>query len=585
MSKSLIKKALVFGIIILFIGGLITPIISGNISKNNNIKSVKNIDITNPIQSNSRESHTTSNTDWWPMFRHDPGNTGCTTSIAPNTNQLCWKKKISDMMYSATPVVYNDRLYISTSSYYYDILEQLKITEKTMLEAPDFTEILKDLTTYKEEYNEGVYCLDADTGTELWNYPLYAPNDPLVVDNKIFVTAINISTASSSLYCLDAETGDNIWDKPVGGSVLSPTIGADNKIFLDCFNYYNFTDSLICLDFDGNSIWTYPLPKYEIICYSAPAYYDDKVYFITLDFHSYYQGKLYCLDADTGQYIWSQPIYTLIGYLSSPSPVCKDGKVFAVDFNYYDYSSNLMCFDADTGNLTYKYPIGVYSAVLGTPAISQDSVFIVALDIFSSLSWLYKIFINCTLDWKVMIPSGASPISFCSPVCSANKVIVYSLDYYAYTSNIYCIEIENGNILWSYILDYPTMSNPSIADERAYIADYSGNIYAFEDELKINKISGSILCAKAEIKNKGASDLKNISWNIDVVGGIFDMIDKHTEGNIPTLQGNTSKTVRAFPIFGLGNVEIEVSVSMPGQSPIKKNLNGLVLGLIVIVKS
>jgi len=50
MRKYLIKKMLVLGMIILFIGSIITPIISGNISEINDVKDIKTRDINNIIQ-------------------------------------------------------------------------------------------------------------------------------------------------------------------------------------------------------------------------------------------------------------------------------------------------------------------------------------------------------------------------------------------------------------------------------------------------------------------------------------------------------------------------------------------------------
>lgn len=571
---------LVFGIFILFIGSVIIPSISGNISKINEIQNVKTEVINNVYQTKEKKPHTTAATDWWPMFRHDPANTGCTTSIAPNTNQLCWKQTLSDEIYSATPIIYNDRLYISTSSYFYDRFEPFKKTDKTMFEAPDFTKILDDINKYKDEYNGAVYCLDADTGAELWNYQLYAPNDPLIVDNKVYVTDINISTTSSSLYCLNAETGDLIWDKPLGKLVIAPTIGADDKIYLPAIDYYGYTSSLICLDSDGNSLWTYPLLMNEIIQF-APSYYNGKIYFNTYNFYSYFQGRMYCVNAENGNDIWDIPIFSL------GSPVCRDGRIFAVDFifDYYSLNSNLMCFNSDTGALLWKYPLGLYTLSFGNPAVSQDSVFIVVFNLLSDSGWLYRFSVNGTMVWGIPLSIEPYGFSLMSPICSPNKIFICSSTYYGYGSTLCCMAITNGSMLWSYNLDYKTVAYPSIADERVYIADYAGNIYAFEDALKINKISGGILCTKAVIKNKGTSDLTNITWSIDVDGGIFNIINKHVEGNIPTLQGNKSKTVKAFPVFGVGNIDIEVSVSMPGITPIKKNLNGLVLGLIVIIKS
>jgi outer membrane protein assembly factor BamB len=578
MSKYLIKKMLVLGIIIVFIGAIFTPIISGNNFNINNIKSMKPKDIYDAIQNNEKKIHTTSTSDWWPIFRHDSANTGCTTSIAPNTNQLCWKQTISDEIYSATPMVHKDRLYISTSSYYYNMFKPLKKTDKSVFEAPDFSKILNEITTYKDEYNGAVYCLDADKGTKLWEYSLYAPNDPLIIGDKVYVTDLNVSTASSSLYCLNAETGDYIWDKSVGGVVSAPTFGVDGKIILGCMDYYGYTGSLKCFDLDGNSLWTYPLIPYELIGF-APAYYDGKVYFNTFSIYSYFQGRMYCVNAENGNDIWDIPIF------SFGSPVCRGGKTFAVDFDFYTFIGKLMCFDSDTGALIWEYPLGLYTLSFGTPAVSEDSVYVVVFNLFSYSSLLYRFSVNGTMVWGAPLPSGVYAFSLMSPICSPNKIFICTPEYYGYSSTLYCMAITNGSMLWSYNLDYESIASPSIADERVYIADYTGNIYAFEDALKIDKISGGILCTKAVIKNKGSSDLTDVSWAIDVDGGMFNIINKHAEGNIPTLQANESKTVRAFPVFGLGKIEIEVSVSMSGIVPIKKNLNGLALGLIVIIIS
>jgi outer membrane protein assembly factor BamB len=485
MSKYLIKKTLVFGIIILFIGGIIIPSIYGNVSNMNDIKTVKTKDINNAIQNNARESHTMSNTDWWPMFRHDSGNTGSTTSVGPETNELLWKETITDEIYSAAPVIYNDRLYISTG-WFYKTLELPKILDKSMFEAVDFTEILNDLITYNDEYFGGIYCLNADKGTNLWNYPLYAPNNPLIVDDKVYVTDLDLPSYDSSLYCLNAENGNLNWAKPVGGLALSPTIGADNKIFLGTLDYYSYSGSLKCFDFDGNSEWAYQLPENETIWFSAPAYCDGKVYFISVNMSSYYyyelESKLYCLNADTGEYIWSQPISTLVFYLGSSSPVCRDGKVFVVelelDYYYYNFESNLTCFNADTGSLIWKYTLGEYFLCLATPAVTQDSVFIAGFDIYSYYSWLYRISTNGALVWKVPMPGIAYFGSSSSPICSANKVFLCPWEYYGYAGEICCMEIGNGNLLWSYNLDYMTLAGASIADQRVYIADMIGNIYA-----------------------------------------------------------------------------------------------------------
>jgi outer membrane protein assembly factor BamB len=582
MEKSLFKKTLVMGILFLLIGIIITPNIVGISNETNDItekgtngfqKTIKNID---------KQSNPTIDTDWWSMWRHSSGNDGSTTSIAPNTNQLNWKEKISDEFYSTAPVVYDDNLYISTG-FYYDWIGASKIAEDAFLNPPEFTKVLNDLVDYKEEYFGGLYCLDADTGESKWDFPLYAPNDPLVVDNKVFVTDLNTYSYSSNLYCLDAENGDQVWSTPIGSLVTTPTIGADDKIFLGCLDFYSYNSAIKCYNNDGGYEWSYYIPPTEIMWFTTPAYCDGKVYFLTSNMYSYYSGRIYCLDAETGGYLWSQMISTF--FIFQPSPVCRDGKVFVTELNFYSYSSSLRCFEANTGSTLWQYPLG-YSLCFATPAVNDDSAFIGAINLYTYNSYLYRINTDTGIEvWKVPIPGIAYFYSSGSPSCSANKIFISPWEFYGYSDTIYCLNIENGAMIWSYNLDYYSLAYPSIADERVYIADSIGNIYAIEDLLKIGKISGGLLSVKAEIKNIGVTAFNDVSWDIDVVGGMMGMINKHANGVIPTLEGGKSNTVRAFPIIGIGNIDIQVSVSMTGLTPIIKNLEGMAMGFLVMIKS
>jgi len=327
------------------------------------------------------------------------------------------------------------------------------------------------------------------------------------------------------------------------------------------------------------------MPPYETMWSSSPAVCDGRVYFITTDLYSYYSGKLYCLDAETGQYLWSHPIFSWFGYFGSSSPVCNNGKVYVLDLDLYSYLGWLICIDAVTGNQLWAYNMG-NTLSFSTPAVCQDGVFITALDLYSYDSWLYRIDPeDGTLIWMVPIPGFTYWFSSSSPICSEYKVFVCPMEFYGYSSILYCIDIEDGSLIWDYDLDYETVTAPSIADERVYIADYMGNIYAFEDELKIGKISGGLLSVKAEIKNIGESDFTDVNWTISVRGGIFDKIDYYREVTIPSLPSGNTKIVRAFPVLGLGKVEIEVTVTMPGLNVIKKRTEGFALGPFVIVLS
>ena len=434
----------------------------------------------------NKESLITTDIDWWHMFRHDSGNTGCSSSKAPNTNELTWQKNIGEEIYTGVPVVVENKLYISTNWYYTfeppepPPLEASNVQKPFPREKPrSLSKIFEAMNAQEEEYFGGVYCLDADTGTPLWDYPMSAPNDPAVINGKVYVTDSDYYGYSSSLYCLDAETGAYNWQEPIDGWVTSSTIVADEKIYLGCIDFYSYSGTLHCFDLNGSSLWTYPMPTYEFMLYTAPAVCEGRVYFYTIDIYSYYNGNLYCLDAETGQYLWSKPISSLwYWWFGSSSPVCADGKVFAVDFDLYSYFGQLKCFNAVTGSSLWSYPIGLSSS---TPAFCDNSVYITDMDLYSYNSWIYRINATSgTLIWKAPLPGYSYFFTSASPVLADNMIYIVPSDFYYYSSNdIYCLDADDGGIIWSYSLDYPTFSSPSIANGQVYIPDLMGNIYAF----------------------------------------------------------------------------------------------------------
>ena len=70
--------------------------------------------------------------DWWPMFHHDRNHTGYSTSTAPNTNHTIWTYTTGEAVISC-PAVVDGKVYVGSC-------------------------------------DKKIYCLDALTGTHIWNY-------------------------------------------------------------------------------------------------------------------------------------------------------------------------------------------------------------------------------------------------------------------------------------------------------------------------------------------------------------------------------------------------------------------------------
>ena len=519
--------------------------------------------------------------DVWPMFRHDAGNTGCSQFFAPNTNHLAWKHQIGSDIYQSTPILYADKLYISTNWNFGKTPKMTKIFDTPPLSPSEF---LQGLLERQNDASAGLYCLDAKTGEQLWFRPMDAPTNPAIVDDKIYVTNLNYDLYYSSLYCLDAATGEIIWQKSIDSLIFSSTIVANEKIYLGCFDINSYYGSVKCYDLSGNLLWNHPLQAYEALWFSAPAVSGGNVYFITSDMYSYYTGKLYCLNGATGQLLWSHSVFSFWWYFfyGTASAVCADMNVYVTDFNMNTYEGSLICYDGATGNTEWTCHLGEVLS-FASPAVCEDSVYVAATSLSSYDNWLYRIDSkNGSYLWRVSLPYS-SYLGFGSPICSADKILISPGMYYEYSSELYCFEREDGMQDWKFIVDSYILGGPSIGDGRAYVADNAGNIYAFEDVLKIQSVRGGFLGVNAIIQNTGNTTLTNINWSISVVGGSLGMINRTRSGTIQELQAGKSKIVRLIPVIGLGSVEIIVKATMPDISTIKKVKQGLILGSVCLV--
>ena len=403
MQKSLVRTGLVFGIIILFIGAGVTPSMSGNVSKMNDIKDVEARTINDAIQTNEGEPYTVSTVDWWPMFHHDLSHSGYSTSDAPDTNNVKWSYSMG-MVY-CSPAVANGKVYIGSMDH-------------------------------------NVYCLDANTGTKIWNYLTgnsIAFSSPAVANGKVYIGSMD-----HNVYCLDANTGTKIWNYLTGSSIIasSPAV-ADGKVYIGSGDH-----NVYCLDANaGSKIWSF-LTKGSVK--SSPAIANGKIYVGSFD------DSIYCLDADTGEKIWNYSIY-------GSSPAVVNGKVYMG--SYAD--GKVYCLDANTGNKIWTYQTG--GVITSSPAVADGKVYI------GSPDWnVYCLDANTgSKIWNYQTNRGVDS----SPAVADGKVYVGSDD-----DNVYCLDANTGSKIWSYTTGYSVRSSPAVANGKVCIGSPDGNVYCFGDE-------------------------------------------------------------------------------------------------------
>ena len=518
----------------------------------------------------------------WPMFRNDAGNSGCTENYATNTNHIAWQKYVGGEIGESTPILYDDKLYVSSGWYYKGLP---KLSDLLNPSPPPVSEILNTLLEHPSDLMQGLFCLNADTGESLWNKSLEYPSNPAVVNDKVYITAIDFDTYNTILYCFDAATGEHQWQVPITGLVLSPTIVSDGKIFLNCLDLYSYASSIKCFDLSGIQLWSRPFGMYELAWFSAPAVSGENVFCITMDLYSYYEGKLYCLNTDTGAIRWSKQISSVgfLMYYSTTSPACFNGNVYVLEFDLYTYGGSLKCFNGDTGAIEWNYNLGT-SIAIGTPAICEEGVYVSAFDlnVYSNRLYCFNPATG-TLLWTVMFPYSPYMSFGASPVCSADKILLIPGGYYDYSMQLYCFEKENGSEAWNLTVDSYILGAPSIGENRVYLVDNSGQVYMLEDVLKIQSVMGGVLGVKALIQNTGDTDLSDITWTITVKGGLLGMINRTRTALIPELRAGKSKIALLLPIIGVGAIEVMVTATMPNMNIIKMTRQGVVLGSVCLL--
>jgi outer membrane protein assembly factor BamB len=224
--------------------------------------------------------------------------------------------------------------------------------------------------------DDGVYCLDAKTGKEVWHFPgRHVDTNPVVVDGKLYGgTGYGVPNV---MFCLDAKNGNPIWQTesklPVFGSptVLGKQVfygtGTGNLIESDASNK---AGALLCVNAStGAVIWSYTDVGDAV--HTHPAVDRRHVYFGSRD------GNLYCVKRSDGSFCWKQAVAgsgaPLSPIAAAPAAVCcpscgDSNSVYAVGLD-----GQLCCFDADDGTLFYRFDVAKHAG-LPTQLVSSPRV-------------------------------------------------------------------------------------------------------------------------------------------------------------------------------------------------------------------
>ncbi|MBU7017373.1 MAG: YbhB/YbcL family Raf kinase inhibitor-like protein [Theionarchaea archaeon] len=294
--------------------------------------------------------------------------------------------RIYNLCSMTSPAVVGTRVYIQDFDHLYciNLLTGNLIYEVPADTMYPYTPTVADGKIYISE-GDHFKCLDAGTGDILWEkeLPQLLLVSPFVDSNYVYVTADQSSSSFCSLLpCIDMvvewsvlmalnkDTGEEVWRYSVDGipaQGLGFPTGADGSIFFffnsyesdKCFTSKPEKSGIACLDArTGALTWKresiLPPPSCNTLYPFWMTYYKKNLYIGG-------RGVVFCVDVKTQEVVWNHEIPAL-----SPALSVGNGVIVVRGFLQAD------CLDAETGEELWTKPLGG----TGMSVMSGSDVFI-----------------------------------------------------------------------------------------------------------------------------------------------------------------------------------------------------------------
>lgn len=232
--------------------------------------------------------------------------------------------------------------------------------------------------------NEGVYALDAASGKQLWRFPEHPEKGrllrfgatPLVVDNRVYIgSGVDRNRpqdpGETALFCLDADTGKQVWKVPVDLPCWGAAALGGDRVYFPLGNGDVFTDApkpggaVVCLSaVNGRQRWRQDVPNGVL---ERPALDRHRVFFGARD------GKLYCVGRYDGRPRWEAIVGSPV--VAAPALDCANPGEKATTVYAIGTTGQVHCLDAATGRAHWSYRGLEADAphLSGSPALVTES--------------------------------------------------------------------------------------------------------------------------------------------------------------------------------------------------------------------
>jgi outer membrane protein assembly factor BamB len=302
--------------------------------------------------------------------------------------------------------------------------------------------------------------------------PKHGMSSPVAWGDRIFLTGADED--SRQLYCLDADSGTLLWQHDVTGVPGSPDDGKIPEV-LEETGYAAptpvtngkyvaaifATGELVCVNSEGERIWIKHLgiPRNHY-GHASSLQCHQNLLFVQYDQKE--NGQLLAFDLSSGKRAWLAER----GAMSWSSPILAEhnGRVELIltdnqGVEGYDPTSGrslwrVECLDGEIASSAAYANGTVFVANEGAPAC--------AIDISNperKISW----------QWDEALPDAVSPVA-------NDKFLVVPTAF----GVVSCLDVKSGESLWEHEFDRGFSSSPVLVADRIYIIDESGTTQIFK---------------------------------------------------------------------------------------------------------
>jgi len=277
------------------------------------------------------------------------------------------------------------------------------------------TPLLHEGRLYFGAYNGCLYCLEADSGREIWRFSEadWIGSSPVLSQrhNLVFIgTEYALPGHQGGILAVDADTGQRVWEHATDNYVhCTPCVGAE-EAWITCGDN---DGNLFCLDaLSGSLLWQY---KANSAIKSAPIYDAARKHILAACF----DGAVHIVSAATGNLEWK---FTTNGLLYT-TPLIHDDRLILG-------STDKSVYIIDLNKRTLEKKINLDGKLFAQPQLFEDAYWIGTtggqLHAINASTWT----IESTLQLPDRIVNAILPLPECAmivvPTCN-NKLFAFKL--------------------------------------------------------------------------------------------------------------------------------------------------------------